>query len=55
MEEQIYDINQQIMLGGNSGLDVQEMETDEEILEKKQILNLVFANDYKGLKDLHVT
>jgi ankyrin repeat protein len=31
------------------------METDEDAVERKKILNLVYANDYKGLKDLKVT
>ena len=32
-----------------------DLETDEDAVERKKILNLVYANDYKGLKDLKVT
>jgi len=31
------------------------METDEDAIERKKVLNLIYANDYKGLKDLKVT
>jgi hypothetical protein len=32
-----------------------DVETDEDAIERKKILNLIFANDFKGLKDLKVT
>jgi ankyrin repeat protein len=41
-------------MNGASGLNG-DMETDEDAVERKKILNLVYANDYKGLKDLKVT
>lgn len=39
----------------SGGLDPNEMETDEDAIERKKVLNLIYANDYKGLKDLKVT
>ena len=56
IEDQVYDINQ--LMNGASGIangDQNGMETDEDAVERKKILNLVYANDYKGLKDLKVT
>jgi hypothetical protein len=56
IEDQVYDINQ--LINGASGIangDHNGMETDEDAVERKKILNLVYANDYKGLKDLKVT
>ena len=48
------DINN--MMNGASGRDEHnDMETDEDAMERKRILNLVYANDYKGLKDLKIT
>ena len=56
MEDQVLDINN--LMNGVSG-ELQDgagdMETDEDAIERKKILNLIYANDYKGLKDQKVT
>ena len=43
------------MMNGQSERDLNDMDTDEDAIERKRILNLIYANDYKGLKDLKVT
>ena len=48
----MYDIN---MFGPGMSDINNEMETDEDAIERKKILNLIYANDFKGLKDLKVT
>lgn len=56
VEEQIYDLHNAMNAGLISGgLDPNDMETDEDAIERKKVLNLIYANDYKGLKDLKVT
>lgn len=60
IEEQVLDINN-MMNGLQSGRDpnglvgVDGIDTDEDAIERKKILNLIYANDYKGLKDLKIT
>lgn len=53
IEDQVLDINQ--LMVGVSGGNYDGMETDEDAIERKKILNLIYANDYKGLKDMQVT
>lgn len=43
------------MMNGLSAGDPNDMETDEDAIERKRILNLIYANDYKGLKDIKIT
>jgi hypothetical protein len=52
----VLDINN--LMNGVSGENADgggDVETDEDAIERKKILNLIFANDFKGLKDLKVT
>ena len=42
------------MNGVSGGGDANDLETDEDAIERRRILNLVYANDYKGLKDLKI-
>ena len=38
----------------NTGAPGNEMATDEDAIERKKILNFIYANDYKGLKDMKI-
>lgn len=51
IEEQVLDMNN-LMIGNTNPND---METDEDAIERKRILNFIYANDFKGLKDMKIT
>ena len=51
VEEQVIDMPN--IMGGAQ--DQNDMETDEDALERRRILNFIYSNDYKALKDLKVT
>lgn len=55
IEDQVLDINNLMNQESGDNCDPNDMETDEDVIERKKILNLVYANDFKGLKDLKVT